>query len=223
MSSINDVLNTQASTFDTSTATGSTEMGKEQFLQLLVTQLENQDPMNPMNNEEFVAQLAQFSSLEQLVNVNERLDSMSMSILSQNSASAVNFIGKDVAAMADWVEYAGEGTESDINFDLLSDAEDVTLTLKDDAGKTIKTVNLGAQSEGRSTWAWDGKNSDGSPMEAGTYHVEITAKNAAGEDVSGFHVAQGRVTGISYENGYPELLIGDQRLTLSDIIEVLED
>ncbi len=225
MSDITDVLNasTGVSQSQESSATISGgSMGQDEFMKLLVTQLSNQDPLSPMKNEEFVAQLAQFSSLEQLVNVNERLDGLAVAQLSQNGASAVNFIGKDVRAMADWVEVDGENP-ADLNFELLGNAEDVTVTIKDEDGNVVRSMSLSDMKQGSQSVSWDGKDKNGSPVAAGTYTVNVDAENENGSSVGAYAVAVGRVEGISYENGYPELSIGDHRISLSDIIEVMEE
>lgn len=200
---------------------GTGEMGKEEFLKLLTTQLANQDPLSPVKNEEFVAQLATFSSLEQQIGTNERLDGISMNLLSQSSASAVSFIGKDVRAMADWVEYDGS-TPTGIDYELLDASEKVTLTIRDASGKLVRTVTLDAHEKGDHSYVWDGMDKNGSPLDEGTYTVGIAASNIDGDSVQALPVSTGRITGISYENGYPELLIGDHRITLADVIEVLE-
>jgi flagellar basal-body rod modification protein FlgD len=218
-----DSINSQAGAFEQmSSAMTNGTMGQEDFLKLLVTQLQNQDPLSPMENEQFVAQLAQFSSLEQLVNANERLDTLAIGQMSQNSASAVGFIGKDIRAMADWVEYSG-AESTDIHYELMGSADEVTVTIKDDSGKVIRTQTVNSQEEGPHTWAWDGKDNDGNVVSEGSYRISVAAKDVDGATISSFAVAHGRVSGISYENGYPELMIGDHRLALSDVIEVLED
>jgi len=224
MSSIADILNAQAGSYGQQTSSSPTAgmMGKDDFLKLLVTQLSNQDPLSPMKNEEFVAQLAQFSSLEQLVSVNEGLETLALGQMSQSSASAVGFIGKSVRAMGGWADYDGE-TPADMGFELAGDAEQVTLTITDEDGDVVRTEKLGPHEKGAQQWTWDGKNEDGSPMEAGAYTLAVAAETAEGQKVEAFAVVTGRITGISYENGYPELLLGDHKLALADVIEVLEE
>ncbi len=219
---IADILNSQAGSYDTTTTSSNDAMGKEAFLQLLTAQLTNQDPLSPMENEQFVAQLAQFSNLEQMIAVNERLESMAMTQLSQSSASAVNFIGKDVRAMADWVDYDGVNA-TDVNFELLGTAAETNLTIEDEDGNVVRTVQLGQRSDGSHSWEWDGLNNNGEQVDAGTYTVTLTAKDESGTNVNGYTESLARVTGISYESGYAELMLGDHRISLADVVEVLED
>ena len=96
-------------------ASGSSELGKDTFLRLLTTQLQNQDPLNPMANEDFIAQLAQFSSLEQLQGVNTQLEGLAMINTSMNNASMVNLLGQEVVAVSDSFHYGGEGDHEYFN------------------------------------------------------------------------------------------------------------
>jgi flagellar basal-body rod modification protein FlgD len=221
MSSVADVLNAQSGISTAASSSASNGLGKDDFLKLLVTQLSNQDPLSPMQNEEFVAQLAQFSGLEQLVGVNQRLDGLTTGQSAQNSSTAVNFIGKNVRAMADWTEYDGQ-TPDTLSFELTGQAQEVTVTITDDAGNQVRKESLKDGAKGTHAWIWDGRNQDGSPQKAGTYHVSISAKDENGNDVTGFATAEGRITGVTFEKGYPELMIGSHQLTLADVIEIKE-
>lgn len=224
---MNDVSNVSSSGGGVSDLAQSSEtvtggMGKDDFMKLLITQLGNQDPLSPMKNEDFVAQLAQFSSLEQLVGANERLDAISMSQLSQSGASAVGFIGKEVRAMGDWVEHDGDDS-TELRFELMGKADTVTVTVTDEDGKLVRTVELGGRDEGDHSWTWDGRDRNNSPVDPGSYTVEVAAKDANGNTVNGYPVSCGRITGVSYKNGYPVLLIGDHKIPLSDVIEIMEE
>jgi len=222
MSSVTDVSNYTATNTSTTQNTGSdATMGKDEFLQLLVAQLNNQDPLDPMDNEAFVAQLATFSSLEAELETNSLLESVIMGQNSQTSSSAVNFIGKDVRAMADFVDFDGTNP-TNVNYDTLADADKVTITIKDESGNVVRTVNLDAHDEGSHSWNWDGTDDKGKTVGEGDYKIDVSATDEEGNAVQTLPVFIGRITGISYENGYPELLIGDHRLTLGDVIEVLE-
>ena len=203
-------------------AVTSQSMGKEEFLQLLVTQLSNQNPLNPMKNEEFVAQLATFSSLEQQIGTNERLDTLVLGQATENSTSAVNFIGKDVRALANWLEFDGQTPEA-VNYELLDVAKEVTITITDSNGEEVNQITLGSQDAGNGYYVWDGTDKHGKAVDAGSYEINVEAVDIEGGNVEALEMIVGRVTGISYENGYAELLIGDRRISLGDIVEVLEE
>lgn len=219
---VSDVLNKEASNYSTTTSSTKTDLGKDDFLKLLLNQMSNQDPLNPVTNQDFVAQLAQFSSLEQLTNVNTQLTTMTTNQTSQSSANAVTFIGKNVEAMGDWMSYDGSGSGA-VNYTLAGAADNVTITIKDSSGSIVRTQTLSNVSKGDHTWTWDGKDKNNSPMKAGTYTMSVSAEDSSGTAVSSYTTVTGRIDGINYESGYPKLMIGDQEITLSDIIKVTEE
>ena len=112
-----------------------------------MTQLQHQDPLDPQKNEEFVAQLAQFSSLEQLTNANDSLDSLYVAMASMNNASMTQLLGKEVLAYGDTVHYDGSG-EMDLNYESAGDATSATLTVTDESGKVVWTQELGSLESG---------------------------------------------------------------------------
>ena len=165
----------------------STELGKDEFLRLLVTQLQNQDPLNPMEGQEFAAQLAQFSSVEALVNIEDTLvDNTEMSGLmtqTMNSSMAASFIGREVEALSNQVGWSGSG-EATIGYDLGENSSKTTLTIRDTNGAILNTIDLGAQRVGSNTFDWDGTDQNGRKLEPGTYEFEITAEDNTGDTVS---------------------------------------
>ncbi len=223
MSSVTDSLNSLANPIDyvQQDAAASSELGQEEFLQLLVTQLNYQDPLNPMENEEFIAQLAQFSSLEQLMGLNSRADAMAMNQVSQMSSSAISFIGKEVKVLGN--EFAYDGTSSvGLDYELASDASTVTVKIKDADGDIVREIEMGQQEAGMQDATWDGMGDDGGTLPAGDYSFEVEAKDSDGNSVSSYTYKIGTVTGVTFDKGYPELIIGDDKATLSDVVEVLE-
>ena len=116
---------------------------RESFLTLLITQLQNQDPLNPMNNEDFVAQLAQFSSLEQLQGVNTQLETLNMVNPSMNNASMVNLLGQDVVAISDTFHYSGEGS-TEIHYNASSAITSGSVVIQNEDGDVVATLPLDA-------------------------------------------------------------------------------
>ena len=205
----------------TATDTFNKDMGKDDFLKLLVTQMQHQDPLNPMDNTQFVAQLAQFTSLEELHNISGGMESLAMAQYSQSSSQAVNLIGKDILAVGDWIQHAS-GESDTLAFDLGADASDVTLQIKDENGDIVRSVELGNREEGRVDWTWDGLDDDGNPLEDGEYTYSLTAKNIDGDEVADQQYVRGRVTAINFTGGIPMLVIGDHELSLAEVVEVKE-
>jgi flagellar basal-body rod modification protein FlgD len=198
-------------------------LGKEDFLKLLVTQLGNQDPMKPTDPGEFVAQLSQFSSLEQLVNIKSGLDLLAVTQTAGTSAQMVSFIGKDVAYDGGGVVWKDGADPVSMNYELDAPATELEVRIADTQGNTIETRKLGAASAGSQSFVFDGKKENGAVLEAGTYTVEITAVDASGNRSPVSLRSEGRVTGVTFDAGYPQLVLADGRtLGLAQVLEILE-
>lgn len=196
-------------------------MGKEDFLKLLVAQLSHQDPTKPTDPTEFVSQLSQFSSLEQLMNIKSGLDIVAITQTAATSAQMSSFIGKEVAFDSSQVPWTKSSDPVDMTFTLGKAATEVELKIVDADGDVIETRDLGAMNAGDGDFTFDGKKLDGTALRDGTYHITITAKDAAGEPVDVQLRGEGRVTGVSFDGGYPQLVLADGRvLTLSQVLEV---
>lgn len=199
---------------------GSQELGKDQFLQLLVTQLQNQDPMEPMSNTEFVAQLAQFSNVEQLVAVNEGINLLGVQQMSMSNAQAASLIGQEVQIRSDQLQVFEDDMEANAAFSLSEDASAVTVNIRDSSGELVRTLEMGATAEGETQINWDLQDDSGVVAPPGTYRIDVVAENDAGESVQWDAKVRGTVDGIEYDAGYPELIIGDVKSTMSDILGV---
>ncbi len=198
---------------------GSSALGKEDFLKLLITQLQYQDPLSPLENTEFMAQLAQFSSLEQLQNVNSNLQTNLLLTQSLNNSLATNLIGKRIVALGKELYLTGkEGLE--ITFDLVADGG-VTVKVYDDNGNLVRTLKPGALPSGRNRLPWDGKDSEGNSLPLGNYSFQVEATDSNGNSLDVTTYSTGLVTGVKFEDGNAVLMLGDQGVDLSDIIEIL--
>lgn len=205
-----------------SSLTGSTEktLGKEDFLKLLVAQLQNQDPLNPMESTEFTAQLAQFSSLEQLVNISSQMKNLLLYQNSLQNTMAVNLIGKDVVFSGGTVNLQGT---ADISYNLGSDASSVSISVYDSDGNMVRKISLGETSAGDNSYTWDGKDSNGNKLSDGEYSIEVSAVDSSGNTVTASTKSEGTVTGITYNNGVTYLVIdGKTKIQLGDITEINE-
>ncbi|KHK64326.1 MULTISPECIES: flagellar hook assembly protein FlgD [Pseudomonas] len=152
----------------TNAASGNQELGKDAFLQLLVTQLKNQNPLEPQDNGEFVAQLAQFSSLEGITTLNDTVSGIAGNYNSSQALQASSLVGRSVIAPGD---KAVVDTSKSLNGTVVVPAAVSSLTVKimDKDGKTVRTIDLGSQKSGNSAFIWDGKNDAGTTVESGTY------------------------------------------------------
>ncbi len=199
---------------------GNQELGKDEFLKLLVTQLQNQDPMEPMSNTEFVAQLAQFSNVEQLVAVNEGINMLGVQQMSMSNAQAASLIGREVQIRSDQLQVRENDASASAAFSLSGDATSVSINIRDASGKVVRTVDLGGQPKGETELNWDLQDDSGVPVGPGTYRIDVIAEDESGASVQWEAKVRGVVDGINYDAGYPELVIGDIKSNMSDILGV---
>ena len=202
---------------------GSSNLGKDDFLNLLVTQLRYQDPLEPMQDSDLVAQLAQFSSLEKLSNINTSLDYSTQLdyILSQTIANtmATTIIGKEVVAEGDAI-YHEYDSDSRINFELDNDALNVEVKIYNESGTLVRTINEQNLEKGSNYVTWDGKDNSGSKVAGGDYTFEVTAKDSSDESVGVKTRIIGIVQSVRYEDGQGYLIVEGRKIDMSDIIEI---
>jgi len=187
------------------------------FLQLLTTQLRNQNPLDPLDTNQFTSQLVQFTSVEQQLKTNEFLEALMLSNQSSATTNAVSFIGKSVTASGVKTELI-EGKAS-WGFNLAGDAEAVSITIKDAEGKVVYT-ETGALAAGEGAFVWDGVGSDGQRYQSGSFGITIDARNSAGAYVPVTTQTSGKVTGVDLSGSEPVLLVGSARVSLSSVTAV---
>lgn len=197
-------------------------MGKDDFLKLLVTQLKNQDPLQPMQSTEFAAQLAHFSSVEQLTNVNSKLETMLKYNESLTNAQAIGLIGKKVRASGNTVTLQ-EGAGAELHYTLSNDASDVVINIYDKDGKLVRSQALGGQQGGSQSYAWDGTDAAGNPSPPGNYRFEVKAKDGEGNDVGVTTLMEGAVTGITFKGGVVYLSVGETLIPIGDVVMVVDN
>lgn len=193
---------------------------KQAFLQLLVAQLQNQDPLSPMTGTEFVSQLAQFSVVEQAIAQSAQLELISLQLSGLASNEAINLIGKEVTVRGDTIAFDGDNPTG-FSVNLETEATTVTVTIRDADGNAIRTMELGAQPSGPLTIPWDGTDDNGNTVPAGSYSVDISASDENGDPVSVTQDVTGIVVGVSFDKGYPEVeLDSGATAPISDLISV---
>jgi flagellar basal-body rod modification protein FlgD len=195
-------------------------MGKDDFLKLLLAQLQNQDPTAPTDNTQFVAQLAQFSSLEQAEQTNSTLESLLLAQASANQTSAASFIGKSVLFKSTGVTLGSSGAT--ILGTLNQNASTVTATIQDANGKTVRTITLKDVTSGALSVPWDGKSDDGTKLPNGAYTVNLAAKDAKGNNLTISTQGRATVTGVDFSSGAAQLIVNGQTINMSDVIEITQ-
>jgi flagellar basal-body rod modification protein FlgD len=189
-------------------------LGKDDFMKMLVAQLQNQDPLKPLDGTDFAAQLAQFSSLEQLTNVNTELQNMGLNQMAMNYSQSVNLIGKNVVANSG-NSITANGSTTDLNYNLAKNAQSVTISVFNKDGKLVKTWDETAQKAGMNKATWDS-----SGVEKGDYTFRVTAKDAQGQPVSVDTMTSGLVTAVHFRNNQILVTVNGKDVPLSNIIEV---
>ncbi len=204
--------------------TSETVMGKEDFLKMLITQLRYQDPLNPMEGTEFSAQLAQFSTVEQLANIKEMLqasiDGNYLLATSINNTLAATVIGKEVKAYGNQIYLPQEGSVV-LNFKLDGQAQQVTIEILDENGSVVKTIQQQNLSSGEHVVEWDGTNEEGNRLEEGRYTFRVSAMGENDGEVGVTLFSRGVITGVRYSSHGAVLMLGQIEIPLSEVYEIL--
>jgi flagellar basal-body rod modification protein FlgD len=204
-------------TTPSTTGSGAT-LGQEEFLQLLVTQLESQDPLNPQDSTEFTAQLAQFSALEQQMNTNSLIEQLLTFEAAIANTQAAGFIGQEATVYGSEITVQ-DGEISEAQFNLGSAAEEVTVTICDASGATVRVITLSDVDSGIHEIEWDGTNGSGSNVGDGTYSFSVAA-TGAGEAIDVETYIIGIVDEVAFEVDGTYLVIDDQHAALGNLIAV---
>lgn len=157
------------------------ELDKNAFLELMVAQLNNQDPLNPQENGEFIAQLAQFSSVEGIDNLNSTVEVMSSSLQSSQALQASALVGRTVHVKTDSSFLAPEGQVTG-SIKLDNSTTNLKLDIANSAGVLIDQIDLGSQTQGDIRFTWNGKDSDGVPYAAGEYFFKAVSNNGTANE-----------------------------------------
>ncbi|SNT56617.1 flagellar basal-body rod modification protein FlgD [Tardiphaga sp. OK246] len=217
---------TVAATTSTTTTTASTASSSsvtsaitsQQFLNLLVTELQNQNPLDPTNSTDFINQLTSYANFDQQQTLNSNMGTLVSSLNSLLTLNSSNYIGQTVTAKTD----TGTLKDGQISFgySLESAASDVTLSVKDSSGNTVWTGS-GTTASGTNSFTWDGTTTDGTQLtDGGQYTLNVSATDSTGQSVYGYTTVTGKVTSIDNSSGTPMLNIGSTSVSTSNVIGV---
>lgn len=194
---------------------------QDRFLTLLVTQLKNQDPLNPLDNAEITSQMAQLSTVNGITQLNTTLLALSGQMDMTQSMQAAALVGKDVLVPGDKIALAN-GVAMPFGVDIVTGASDVKVTIVDGAGQVVRTLELGPQDVGVVSLEWDGLNDSGTALPDGAYYARVAATDADGGELAAGTVSYGRVNGVSYAANGLQLDLGlAGNVSLYDIRKVL--
>jgi flagellar basal-body rod modification protein FlgD len=208
-----------SSSSTSSSATGGQALGRDTFLTLLTTQLQNQDPSQPVSNEEFIAQLATFTSVEELMGLRQVMEAASAGIAALNNASMANLLGTEVTAVSDRFRVGADG-DVVLHFDAATDATGAVAKVYDEDGSLVASFELGAIEAGEGTYTWDGRGLDGARLPEGTYRVEYEATGADGSSVPVDPLLVGVVDEMDYTTGTPQPSVAGVPVSIGDILRL---
>ena len=205
-------------------------LGRDAFMRLLVAQLEQQDPLDPQGNAEFVAQLATFSSLEQLVGLNDRVDAMISGqtdlMLAQSQMldnQALGMVDRELLVASDGQLYLTENGAEPVVFELPEDYSSVRLEISDPVtGEVVRTIQLdGQQGSGRHEVVWDGEDDTGQSLDPGPWGFRVVAIDEGGRESTIAGLVRVRAEGIHYGAEGQRLFAGPRQITFPEIVEIL--
>jgi flagellar basal-body rod modification protein FlgD len=192
-------------------------LGKEDFLRLLIAQMEKQDPLSPQDATDFTAQLAQFSSLEQLISVNQNLGGLgTLGNLSEQMLAA-GAIGKIAHVMGDTISVSSSQPAS-VAFNLSRSSATTQLNVYDANDGRVAQLQLGELEAGDNSYRWNGLNEQGNTVPDGNYRFEIVASDATGAPIGVDTQFSGVVTGVRFDRGTPQFQIGGASYSMEDVI-----
>ena len=222
--SISDYLNSLTSSTSAASETSSAteddgaSISKDEFITLLMTQMQYQDPLNPMDSQALTSQLTDFSMLEQQISSNTLLEGMSETLENLSQINMLDYIGKEVTTSSNSLTVDG-GDITPVTYSL-ADAATVQLVVYDSEGEVATRVDLGNMEAGSHALEWDGTDSTGQALADGTYYYSFLATDDSGGSVTVDSSEQGEVTGITYVDGSPWLMIGDNAVSFDSLVEI---
>jgi len=191
----------------------SKDLNKDAFLKLFVTQLKNQDPLNPMDNKEQLAQLAQFSSLERLTNISKAMDGLTKTVKTVIGLSSIGYIGKTVMAKGFGVSKKGKNVSS-ASISLPAACKSVYVDLYDKKGALVRSVKMGSKSAGKFDFKWDGMDKNKKAAKDGLYRIAVRAETSSGKKVLAKIEVSGKVKAVNTAGGQSILELEDGRKVL---------
>jgi len=201
---------------------GNNQLDKDAFLKLLLTQLKYQDPTNPMESHEMAAQLAQFSSLESLANIDKGIGELQKAAAPKNDFAALNLIGKAVSGDSSKISRTDENEQHDVQYDLLGDAQKVIVKVLDANNQPVRELTFSDVKKGKAEFNWNGLDEEGKAARPGQYRLQIDAVGSNGLKVGATTQFEGRISGVNFTPTGPLLLIGNQSIRLSDVKKIVD-
>jgi flagellar basal-body rod modification protein FlgD len=197
------------------------KIDKQAFMMLLLTELKNQNPLEPLDNKDLIAQLTQLTSLEQISNMTKSVTDFVSASLSMQKAQAASMVGKNVVVRSNTVDLSNGRAEA-IYFNVKEPAH-LYVKIVDQNGRQVYFEDLGEVGSGIQSWVWNGKNSDGTAMPDGTYFYSVYKVNPDGSEEEIGGLEQGRVEAVQFVDGKIYILVNGQKYPVDSIVEISEE
>jgi len=217
-------ISSTTGTQNTTATQGNSSLGKDDFLKLMMAQMKYQDPMNPMDNTAFTAQLAQFSSLEQLSNINtsltQSINANLMLATSVNNTMSATLIGKEAKLSTTTIQKNGQDSAT-LGYTLPGEAVSATVSIYNESGTLVKTIENASTAKGDNKLSWDFSDNQGNALPDGNYTFKVQATGSNGVDMSVTNFIYGQISGVKFTDAGTKLIVNNSEYLLSDILEIV--
>ncbi len=194
-------------------------LNQADFLNIFVTQLKYQDPLQPLDNSQMASQMAQFSMVQSLNTMSESMKNMESSQTAVNNLQAGALVGKKVEVKGNALTLS-QGTASEGSYQLDKPGK-VTVKIMDEQGSLVRVIESGVKDTQKQKFTWDGKNQQGAALPDGQYNFQVSAVDAQGATIEVKTTMVGQVNGVTLDQGKAYLQIGSKKVLLSEIIAIL--
>lgn len=219
-SSSNSASSASSSNSSSSAISSSVQSEYNTFLTILTTELKNQDPTSPLDTNQFTSQLVQFSALEQNLQTNSLLQQLVTNQSQGQASSALGYLGHTVQATGDSFSLDGTSGDTTLSYSLASKAQNAVMNIVNSSGQTVRQISVGTDA-GAQSETFDGNNSTGQPLAAGTYTFNVQATDAKGNAITATTYETGKVTGIDTTDGVVNLHMGSLTVPASNVVQVI--
>jgi flagellar basal-body rod modification protein FlgD len=211
-----NVAQTSQRQLATSNSKDGKELGKQDFLNLLMTQMSHQDPMDPMNTDSMMQQMSSLGTVEQLQNLNAKTDSLLNYQEQLMRSGSAGFLGKDIEVQANEIQLMN-GASAPISYELVGDADEVVLHIMNDVGDVVRQIPQEARNQGHHNVLWDGMDNEGDPLSDGIYSVSVVARTQEGAIVDTLLSKSGQVQDIRFEGRGAQIKVNNEWISTGDI------
>ena len=198
------------------------DMGADTFMKLLVAELKNQDPNQPLDAREMVTQLSSLSSVQKLTEIDDKFTALQSTSNASTSLQSSGLIGRTVSAKTNRLALVDGFSSTQGSYQLQGNAKDVQVKVMNDQGTVVRTIDAGGLNGGTQAFKWDGNMDNGKRADNGSYTFQVSATDDKGLPVPASSEVSGLVTEVTYENGAPEVVVGGAHALLSDVTSIAQ-